>query len=99
MSGGAPRDPSRSPFVHHDSPRLARVATMPRRGFGATRRPIRGGGPDAGPHLWREVRGMAAEMMRVYAGRGAITQLVLGVVSGGTYGAALWATSFGPPHP
>ncbi len=42
---------------------------------------------------------MAAEMMRVYAGRGAITQLMLGVVCAAIYGAALWATSFLPTIP
>jgi hypothetical protein len=42
---------------------------------------------------------MAAETMRVYAGRGAITQLMLGIVCAAIYGAALWATSFLPTIP
>ena len=42
---------------------------------------------------------MATETMRVYAGRGAITQLMLGVVCAAIYGAALWATSFLPTIP
>jgi hypothetical protein len=39
------------------------------------------------------------QTMRVYAGRGAITQLMLGVVCAAIYGAALWATSFLPTIP
>ena len=42
---------------------------------------------------------MAAETVRVYAGRGAVTQLMLGVVCAALYGVALWATSFLPTIP
>jgi hypothetical protein len=42
---------------------------------------------------------MATDTMRVYAGRGAITQLMLGIVCAAIYGAALWATSFLPTIP
>jgi hypothetical protein len=46
-----------------------------------------------------EVNVAATDTMRVYAGRGAITQLMLGVVCAAIYGAALWATSFLPTIP
>ena len=42
---------------------------------------------------------MAAETIRVYSGRGAVTQLMLGIVCAAIYGVALWATSFLPTIP
>jgi hypothetical protein len=42
---------------------------------------------------------MAIGTMRVYAGRGAVTQLMLGIVCAAIYGVALWATSFLPTIP